>query len=576
MKKIIENNNLVVFFLILLTFLFANYLLVQGFGLYEDDWLLIPDFLNKPFNIQYFYYHLTHFTMGRPIQFLMMGVAGFILSASESLVVTYLFSAIIYSCSLYLWYRVLCNKINQVDAFKVCIFTVLSGLITVNQFLNGAYTFAPASLFIMLSIYLYGSKRYISIVLAYFFALLTLLTYEIYFWLFLSAPLFFISFLNKKLFFENIKIILRHAFFTSLIFFLYSFLRISSENRINTFLNKDGSGDNFSLILNVLRSDLFTSLKSFLYLKNEFSIYNYELSSILLGIIVSFIIFSIFVFYKLIIKSNHLNYINIHSKYEVITLSLILIILSYLMSYFIGNSPHGVAIFSTRESRLNCPAIYGHALFIVSLLNILFSIKYFKLLSKILFAILIVIFSINRVQVQLDYVNSWIIQKEWIRYILVNSRDIQSDGAIVIVVDGHKNLHPPKAIGQQPHGYSGVLKSFFVSTKDSKLERAPTILMVNDKKWVDKIHFKPNKSIAFNDDFNFYPKIDMHIGNITIFDYFDGDIIKLNNNPEYLNGIIINSKSPDPTKNFWKNSAPTRSFYIIAPDLASWYNNFKN
>ncbi|GEM_PF-2404081 len=169
----------------------ANYYHFMNFGLYDDDWF----FVANPFLSPAKYWLTTslseqfepQFFQGRPLQIIFEYGFAEIGALFQSIPVDYLIAFVLFSGSALMLYELLRRRFSQLVATLTSLIFVLSPLYTLHQFLNGQFTFGPAFALLFAGMILYERGKRGQ---AYTFAVLSLMTYESIFLLFLAAPLF--------------------------------------------------------------------------------------------------------------------------------------------------------------------------------------------------------------------------------------------------------------------------------------------------------------------------------------------------------------------------------------------------
>jgi hypothetical protein len=168
----------------------ANFLHFVSFGLYEDDWLyLAPAWLMPPREwFAEMWVAMRSFYVGRPVQECLLRTFAYLGSALHSIGLLYVLAALLHAASVLMFFRVLRLRYPSFLAALGALLFAISPLSTIRPFLGGTLCLAPGLMFLFAAILVYARPRYAAG--SYLLAILSLLTYETLFLVFLAAPFF--------------------------------------------------------------------------------------------------------------------------------------------------------------------------------------------------------------------------------------------------------------------------------------------------------------------------------------------------------------------------------------------------
>ena len=212
----------VVFFGLLFIAFFAHFVLLSQFAIYEDDYILtLPVMKWSATELPgQLWYTLIHPTFGRPINFFFRGLFFFLTVRNGHIQVGYLFSLLLVSVNVYLFFLLLKRELGFPSAFLAAVFYLLYPVDTSRQILMHQTDMHLGATILLFSFLLYQRGR---VVLAFGVSAISLLVCEWWYLPFLAAPLIFPS-KNRKW----IRVLPLHAviFFTvaGFVFFARRFL----------------------------------------------------------------------------------------------------------------------------------------------------------------------------------------------------------------------------------------------------------------------------------------------------------------------------------------------------------------
>jgi hypothetical protein len=174
----------------------SHFLLVTGFGLYEDDYFYILPRLTENFEQfrTFFLNALTHPPQGRPFCTCLQGALAYFGYHAGGLAFCHLISFVFLWLSAGLLYQLLLRKLSKRASFLGALLLVLFPLDTSRQILmHQMATVIPITV-LLCAFHLYTSHRFI---LSYLVAATLLLTYESIYLPFIVAPFFLEDQLSK-------------------------------------------------------------------------------------------------------------------------------------------------------------------------------------------------------------------------------------------------------------------------------------------------------------------------------------------------------------------------------------------
>jgi hypothetical protein len=167
----------------------SHFLLVTGFGLYEDDYFYILPRIAENFDQfrVFFLNALTHPPQGRPLFTCLQGALAYFGYHAGGLAFCHLISFVFLWLSAGLLYQLLLRRLSKRAAFLGALLLVLFPLDTSRQILMHQMATISTITVLLCAFHLYASHRFI---LSYLVAATLLLTYESIYLPFIVAPFF--------------------------------------------------------------------------------------------------------------------------------------------------------------------------------------------------------------------------------------------------------------------------------------------------------------------------------------------------------------------------------------------------
>jgi hypothetical protein len=163
---------------------FGNFFEFDRFSLYADDWAYLGRVFSRRFNYDIWLNGIFPYSDGRPIQFGLIELSGYLINCTGSFGAAYIALFLITALSVLVTWWALTYRFSNAVALIATAVIAISPLVSVRPFLNGIATPA-AVLFLMVAGILHVSGRKLA---SYLVAALILLSYEMVFPLFVLLP----------------------------------------------------------------------------------------------------------------------------------------------------------------------------------------------------------------------------------------------------------------------------------------------------------------------------------------------------------------------------------------------------
>lgn len=559
-----ENEWLWPFVVILVANICANYLMVQHFGLYEDDLALILNASNVPLDVKN---ALANFfslkaNMGRPLQYLATELSQVIIYASQSLTCLYLVSALLQSIGALLWYRVARLRCDAPTALLAAILSLILPIHTMGQFLTGAVGFSFATICLMTAILMYGSKRWYLWAGSYFVAIGALFAYETYYLLFALAPWIWRPILGKRAaalgLFGHAAVVL--AIFTSVAFYR-QFAGIRPFTSVSAGMTAP------ELLWKLITTNLGFAFHSAMFIPAVVST-AYDNAALVGGSLIGIVIAAL-----IGARTSARTFVSLDHFF----LALALIVMAYPIGYFVALGAVYYEQFTTQMSRLNCAAVFGWALLISLAVQKLAHLTARPALARLLLTCAVLIpFCINRVGVQESYSDAWQTTQRQACEIIAATSD--ADETTRIIIDSPPApLTPTYVIGDWPYGWPFLIEGLFsdqasgekLSNPDTSAK--PNIQLLNSD-WGDHLKKNPDGSLFVG---GVWPVVNMIPGKIIRFKMTPDRRLLRDATPVYFEGSKIAGESRSSTPNYWERAHLRRSAAAVAPLLAKCYSDIR-
>jgi drug/metabolite transporter superfamily protein YnfA len=211
-----------VFFVIAVVVWAARFSRSAEFGIYEDDWTIIPRAIEMSFSqlLEFIFNYISNFLgQGRPFHHSLIYFLSFVGWRIGELGGIYFIGYLIVASNAFLFYLLLKRLYSHQFALVGALAYSLYSADTTQAFLTHSLGLHPSLTFFLLATHLYLSHKY---VFSYLLILMSLLTYETPFLLFLAVPLLGSEW-NKRL----IKRLLVHGAILAIFFISVYLLRLS-------------------------------------------------------------------------------------------------------------------------------------------------------------------------------------------------------------------------------------------------------------------------------------------------------------------------------------------------------------
>src|SRR5579883_3228376 len=407
----------------------ANYLHFAQFGLYEDDWYYVGFPFVVGFKTWMFrslpdvLFHVK--AQGRPLQMILGYLFAGMGELAQSLRLDYIIAYCLFVGSAFLAYSIMKQRLSRLTAALATLVFVLTPLDTLHQFLNGQFTFGPAFMFAFGAILLYIRQRKVA---AYFVAVMSLLSYESIFFLFLGAPLL----TGERLVRGRGREWISHLSIGSAMVGCYFFVRLLlAEQRVKSLPH------GMTLLWNVGYNWLVNIGASFFtYAHAVARIPDANREAWVWGLL----FFCASFFCLLWLLKNRLFDCIISASTKVAStrtelgIGLAFLVLGYPLSYFFFESPTRFYM-TDRGSRVSCAASFGSSILFAALLSAILRsarTRLSRVCGVIAVTVSLTAMFVYSFVIQNDYIRTWADEREQARQIVELTPDLQPDSVIIV------------------------------------------------------------------------------------------------------------------------------------------------
>ena len=444
-----------------------HYWFVSGFGLYEDDITHVPTAVSMTW-VQLFNYVKFNFAnfgvIDKPLHYSLiytLSKLGYLMAGLPGI---YALGFLILTANSILMYALLYRLSNRTMAVIGSLFFCLFFADTTQAFITHSFGLQTSLMLFLVATHLYLSQRS---AFSYIFLILTLITYETVFPLFLAVPLLGKAW-NKRLLRPIITNTIVMAIIISGDFF---YRRLAGENRVATLNIKDAIQTSFIHMIQgptvALGTYLLRPFQGLLKINWETAI-----------IIVIILLVLSFVLIKMDDPLNNMpgvkppfHFLNIYKELpedlqsfvRLAIIGLAMLILAYPLTFTI----RAYAI-SGRDTRVHFAAVVGASIFCGSVFNIFLSLLHGYNQRKIAKVFLAVWFSLLAgfgFVVQNDYVQAWQNEKDFWTQLLPQIQDVNQGTVILIDPNG---LRDTRQIGANTWNLPRVLNQIYTFPADWK------------------------------------------------------------------------------------------------------------
>lgn len=565
---------------IIVMYMIANYLLVGGFGLYEDDWIYLGHGFNEPPQAARVIADIVTFPQGRPIQHTMMHFGEWFLHMSQSVAALYLITGLVSAFGLFLWYCVLRPRFGARDALLITTLTVFSPLHTVAQFLNGALSFAPALVLLMTAMLLYRSADRRLSLASYPVASLVLLAYEPYFLLFALAPWFAAPLLSVGWRARAVRFAL-HGLIVLAILLLYAALREVLGARPLTEATGEASMiDSAPQIVLGAFSGATQSLGVFAYVAN---VQWYNPAIVATGVSI-FLLAAAALVAALPRPEAPSGPKPLASILDEVLLALAALVVGYATFHLLAGS--SLIHFDGRSSRMSVAAVFGFAMLVVVAFRLVARVAAgaggVRLAAATPLALTLLVMpalAVNRAKVQHDYVSMWSDIKERFRQAIALTPDATARTAIIVEMRDYGFFYPPRAMGQEPQGWPFMVETLLEGS--APLRGKPPIQMTQQphiaysiaEDWQNDLERLPNGRLGWTAAHPLpWPPMEHDAGNIIALRRTDSQNWERPGVQKYFENLpLVRLPPEDPLAlGFWDEARPSRAMQGLMPDVAAW------
>lgn len=419
-NQLLSNQITIILFLIIINFL-AHFLLLETFGLYEDDHFRVPQAMEMNWQqiLDLIGNNLLRpeYTQGRPLHIIFIYLFSYLGTKFASLNGVYFFGFIITNLNIILFYFLLL-RISQNNFISLTggLFFILFPADTTRIWLTSLFGLQTSLTFLLISFHLYISKNVFISYLSYVVIIFSLITYETPFFIFLTAPILSNNF-RKKNYFK----IFQHSIFLSIILFLITLWRsLNGESRVvNLNINESIRKAFFNMFVGTgvsIKSVFDASFQSFTSINNMVII-----------IVLMFMTFACF----LLLKRNYQKTTETIFKTDLklMTIGLIMLVLAYPLTLNLSATEiHGT------WSRIHLSSTVGFAFFWAGLSYFLFNLtpksRLISFSSTFFISLLFSLLLSYKIFIQQDYALNWQHQREFWQEITPLISDIEEGDLI--------------------------------------------------------------------------------------------------------------------------------------------------
>lgn len=451
------------FILIVTVAWIANFLHFTSFGHYEDDWYYFPSAFGQSFSARFtvLLSFVKSFFQGRPMLLVYETVFGYIGKLFSSVSLPYVFAFLLLSATALLFYRVLRMRFPRLFCTLASLLFVLSPLTTVRQNLMIELMLGPAFVGILFAVLIRRQWP----VFSYLLAILTLLTYESVFLLFLGAPLLERGRIGRR----KIRALALHLAICTAILAGFVLVRHAFAEQRMLAVASLGAVE---LVKQTVALDLYFTFRSFWsYLYAAYVAWR-EISLEPVLYTCGFFVWALIILFGRF--SRHSPGQNGPSRLSRARLiwwlrngclwGLLFTALGYLTIFFqtSGNS----ILFAGRDTRFSASAVPGSSVFVASLLMLavtMFRKPVLQWIGRGFAILLLSVLFVYSFIVQYDYIRAWEYQKSFLSQLVVLTPDLQPDSLIVVRTGpnpqpGFGPENRPGSIGWQRFGLQVSLK----------------------------------------------------------------------------------------------------------------------
>jgi hypothetical protein len=532
----------------------ARFSQASDFGIYEDDWTIIPRAIEMSFSqlLEFIFNYVSNFLgQGRPLHHSLIYFFSFVGWRLGELGGIYFIGYLIVTLNTILFYLLLKRLFNHQFGFVGAIAFSLYSADTTQAFLTHSLGLQPSLTFFLIATHSYLSRKYL---ISYLMIFIGLLTYETPFLLFVVAPLFGDRW-NRRL----LKRLLVHLAIMAVIFTLIYFLRVAvGEGRVSTFEFSTA----FQMSMrHVVQGPIYSIGSYFHRARQTYWVLD---DSLIVVIALSIPIFFSILFFggidrkimnmeeessgeshrpsKMLerIRSNLSSMTqkrNFKKLLRLAIISVILLFLAYPLTFTSEpDSPFG------RITRNHFAAVVGNSMFVACVWMLLIEIfrnKYLRIMIAVLFALVFSIMVGFGQVVQRDYAVGWKYQQEFWSDLLELIPDANEGAAIIVDPSGMKE---PIHILANTWNMPRVLERIFIFPDDWDV---PPSAYKMELGWLNQLH-TGNGTLTLDTPVALTPRD--HIREVTseemILIVTDNGVLARQNSPIMINGSRYPLKAP--------------------------------
>ena len=481
------------FILIVSTAWFANFLHFASFGYYEDDWYYYPSAFAQPLSVRITVLLSLAKGMfqGRPMLLVVQTFFSYLVKPFSSISLPYILAFLMLSGTALLFYRVLRARFPRLFCTLASLLFVLSPLTTVRQDLVIEFNLGAAFIGILFAVLIRRRRP----VLSYLLAILTLLTYESVFLLFLGAPLLERGKLGKR----KLRELALHLTICTAILAAFLMVREAfAEQRVLT-VAKLGA---LELLKQTVTLDLYYTFRSFWSYVYAASVSWREITLEPFLYACGFMAAAGIILFSCFSRGSaeQGGWSGLSRARSIWWLrngclgGLLFVVIGYL-TIFLQTSGSPI-YFGGRDTRFSASAVPGSSVFVVSLLMLAMTMFRQPLLKWIGRGVTILFLSVLFVYsfiVQYDYIHAWEYERNFLSQLVMLAPDLQQDGLIVV----RTGLNPQPGSGPEDRPGSVGWQRFGVQVSLKCLGNwnSPEIVFLDSDDWSKNLQLRPDRRL---------------------------------------------------------------------------------
>jgi hypothetical protein len=538
---------------------FANFLHFTRMGLYEDDWYFVGYAFSttvRQWMVNCLGAQLVtpEASVGRPFQFLFSFTLAEIGALANSLELDYLIAFAMSAAASLLMYAVLKHRFSSLTATLATVLFVVSPLHTLHQFVLYQFSLGASFglLFLAFIMYVRGRRAW-----SYVLAVVSLLTYESVFFLFLAAPLM----KRGRIVQGRRREWMIHLAICTAIVGAYYFARVATaEARVSSL----PPGRQLAVL--VLNTWVVYTASSFL--PYYYAVIRAFRDGTTEGW--TYALLSAAVLATILRRYAHASMRKASAlawMWRPAFIGFVLLALGFVLSYFVLMEPHARLPYTDRGTRTSLAASFGSSVLVAAILAGLIRTarnKVWYAVASVLIGVLFVYCFV----LQKDYVKDWEMQGETARQFMALTPDVHEDSILVLRFPSiEPSLAGQAAIGVDQDGYDEVIHHIFQRSR-----KLPRLFIVVSEDWPKYLKQRADGYMVWKELYfpgRWYPSTGEYLpGRFIVLDEQNRGHMVRKNDPILVGGVDIVQKRPDalPTSPpLWTTLDPTPLYAKLLP-----------